>query len=414
MGQGILGIFVLTLLAWAMSENKKSIKWRAIIIGIGLQFILAILLLKFTIFKDFFLLLNSTVLSLQEASKAGTSVIFGYLGGGELPFVETYPGASFLFAFQALPLILLMSALSALLYYWKILPLIVGWFSVLLQKSIGIGGALGFGAAMNIFVGMIEAPITIRPYLKTMTRSEMFAVMTCGMATIAGTVMVLYATILGKFFPDALGHLLTASIISAPAALVLSLIMIPETKEGGTAGNNFPPSQATGAMDAIHKGTTDGVQLLVQVIAMMVVLIALVELVNQILSLLPLLNDAPITLQRVLGWIMAPVVWLIGVPWSEAHIAGALMGTKTVLNEFIAYMDLVNIPVDNLSDKSRLIMIYAMCGFANLGSLGIMIGGIGGIVPERRKEIIELGTRSLITGTLATCMTGAVVGIIAG
>ncbi|MBF0444232.1 MAG: nucleoside:proton symporter [Magnetococcales bacterium] len=414
MGQGIFGLFVLTLLAWAMSENKKLINWRPIIIGIVLQFVLAGLLLNFTLFKEIFLFLNSMVISLQQASKAGTSVVFGYLGGGDLPFVETFSGASFLFAFQALPLILLMSALSALLYYWKILPVIVGWFSLLLQKSIGIGGALGFGAAMNIFVGMIEAPITIRPYLKIMTRSEMFAIMTCGMATIAGTVMVLYATILGPIFPDALGHLLTASIISAPAALALSLLMVPETAEGGTIGDSLPPSQATGAMDAINKGTSDGVQLLIQVMAMMVVLIALVELVNQILSLLPMLNDAPLTLQRVLGWLMAPIVWLMGIPWSEAHIAGALMGTKTILNEFIAYMDLVNIPAHELSDKSRLIMIYAMCGFANLGSLGIMIGGIGGIVPERRKEIIELGTRSIVAGTLATCMTGAVVGIVSG
>ncbi|MBF0381614.1 MAG: nucleoside:proton symporter [Magnetococcales bacterium] len=414
MVQGLFGISVLTLLAFAMSENKKLVNWRSISIAIVLQFVLAYLLLKFSLFKELFLLLNSMVLSLQEASKAGTSMVFGYLGGGTLPFVETFPGASFLFAFQALPLILLMSALSALLYYWKILPVVVRWFSVLLQKSIGIGGALGFGVAMNIFVGMIEAPVTIRPYLNNMTRSEMFAVMTCGMATIAGTVMVLYAAILGPVFPDALGHLLTASIISAPAALALSLLMIPEDKGGQTAGESLPPSSATGTMDAIHKGTSDGVQLLIQVMAMMVVLIALVELVNQILSLLPTFNGSAFTLQRVLGWIMAPIVWLIGVPWSEAHIAGSLMGTKTILNEFIAYLDLVKIPGSELSDKSRLIMIYAMCGFANLGSLGIMIGGIGGIVPERRREIMELGPRSIVAGTLATCMTGAVVGIVSG
>jgi concentrative nucleoside transporter, CNT family len=414
MAQGIAGLAVLTLLAWGMSENRKQVNWRPLAVGIALQFILTLLLLKFAIFKKIFLFLNQIVLSLQEATKAGTSVVFGYLGGGNPPFVEAFPGSSFLLAFQALPLILVMSALSALLYYWKILPRIVRWFSLLLQKSIGVSGALGFGAAMNIFVGMVEAPLTIRPYLKIMTRSELFAVMTCGMATIAGTVMVLYAGILGPILPGALGHLLTASIISAPAALALSLLIIPEEKGAVAVGEIFPSSEATGAMDAITKGTSDGIQLLIQVMAMMVVLIALVELVNQIMLMLPLLDGSPLTLQRILGWIMAPVVWLMGIPWSEAQTAGSLMGTKTILNEFIAYLELAKLPADELSDKSRLIMIYAMCGFANLGSLGIMIGGISGIVPERRQEIIELGPRSLVTGTLATCMTGAVVGIVAG
>ena len=414
MAQGIFGLVVLVLLAWVLSENRRQVNWQPLAVGIILQFVLTMLLLKFPLFKGLFLYLNSMVLALQEATRAGTSMVFGYLGGGVLPYTESVPQASFLFAFQALPLILVVSALSALLYYWRILPWIVRWFSLLLQKSIGIGGALGFGATMNIFVGMVEAPITIRPYLKVMTRSEIFAVMTCGMATIAGTVMVLYATILSPVMPDALGHLLTASIISAPAALAIALLIIPGEEGAETVGDHLPPSEAVGAMDAITRGTTDGIQLLIQVMAMMVVLIALVELVNQILSILPLLDGAPLTLQRFLGWIMSPVVWLMGIPWAEAQIAGSLMGTKTVLNEFIAYLDLANTPAEALSDKSRLIMTYAMCGFANLGSLGIMIGGIGGIVPERREEIIELGPRSLIAGTLATCMTGTVVGIVVG
>ncbi len=412
MSHGILGLLVLVLIAWGLSEDRKKVNWRPVAIGVGLQFFLAVVFLQFAFFQEFFLYLNRMVLALQAATKAGTSVLFGYLGGGSLPFAETFPGASFVFAFQALPLILVVSALSALLYHWRILPWIVQWFAVFLKKIIGIGGALGFGAAMNIFVGMVEAPITIRPYLQSMTKSELFAVMSCGMATIAGTVMVLYATILGAVQPDALGHLLTASIISAPAALTIAMMMIPESDRSTDIESGYPKSEAASAMDAIAKGTSDGVQLLIQVIAMMVVLIALVELVNQLLAIIPAVADAPVTLQRVFGWIMAPVAWLIGVPMSEAHVAGQLMGTKTILNEFLAYMELAKTPDSALSPKSRLIMTYAMCGFANPGSLGIMIGGMSAIVPERRREIIALGPRSIIAGTLATCMTGAIVGVV--
>jgi CNT family concentrative nucleoside transporter len=257
---------------------------------------------------------------------------------------------------------------------------------------------------------MVEAPLLIRPYLREMTRSELFAVMTCGMATIAGTVMVLYASIIGRVIPDAMGQILIASMISAPAALTVSRLMVPETGKE-TAGRLVPPRTADSSMDAITSGTTDGLKLLLNIVAMLIVLIALVSLANQILGLLPTAGGSPITLQRLLGYVMAPVVWLMGVPWAEAHTAGALMGTKTVLNELIAYVELANLPPGALSERSRLIMTYAMCGFANFGSLGIMIGGLGSIAPERRQEIISLGMRSIVSGTLATCMTGAVVGI---
>lgn len=372
---------------------------------------MALLLLKFPVFKSFFLYIHKAVFLLDEATRAGTSLVFGYLGGASLPFKETFPGAGFILAFRSLPLVLVISALSALLFFWKILPVIVKGFSWILQKAMGIGGVLGLGASANIFVGMVESPLIIRPYLKTVTRSELFAIMTCGMATIAGTVMVLYASILDKIIPGVMGHLLTASIISAPAAIVVAVLMIPETNKT-TTGKIEIPLEAKSSMDAITKGTAQGINLLINIIAMLIVLVALVSLINQAFSLLPNLGDKPITLQRILGILMSPVAWLMGIPWNEAQVAGSLMGTKTILNEFLAYMDMSKLSPESLSDRSRIIMTYAMCGFANLGSLGIMIGGMGAMVPDRRDEIIGLGLKSIVSGTIATCMTGAIVGML--
>jgi len=288
---------------------------------------------------------------------------------------------------------------------------VVRVFSWALQKTMGVGGAEGLGVSANIFVGMVEAPLFIRPYLKFMTRSELFTIMTCGMATIAGTVMVLYASILSKTIPDVMGHILTASIISVPAAITISKIMVPETGEL-TSGEMTSPETATSSMDAVTKGALQGVNLLINILAMLVVLLALVHLVNLILGLLPSIKEQPVSLQRIMGFIMAPIVWLMGIPWKEAATAGTLMGTKTILNELIAYLDMSRLAEGALSSRSLLIMTYAMCGFANPGSLGIMIGGMGTMAPERRDEIVALGFRSIIAGTLATCMTGAVVGII--
>jgi CNT family concentrative nucleoside transporter len=317
----------------------------------------------------------------------------------------------FILGFRALPLVLVISALSALLFHWGILQRVVKGFAWFLTQTLRIGGAEGLGVAANVFVGMVEAPLLIRPYLERMTRSELFTVMTAGMATIAGTVMLLYVSILSGVIPGVAGHILTASIISMPAAILISKVMIPETAPL-TTGELQASIESHNSMDAVTQGTLQGVQLLINILAMLVVLVALVHLVNLILGWLPHWGAAPMTLQRLLGYVMAPVVWLMGVPWSESMTAGGLMGTKTVLNEFIAYLDLGKLAPGALSLRSKLIMTYAMCGFANPGSLGIMIGGLGTMVPERRAEIVSLGLRSIVAGTLATSMTGAVVGIL--
>lgn len=409
--QSALGLLAFLAIAWVLRERGASVAWRTVLAGLALQLALAVLLLKLPPAKQAFLALNEALLALDAASRAGTAFVFGYLGGAELPFSENAPGASFVLAFRALPLVLLISALSALLFHWRILPMVVALFSRLLQRVMGIGGAVGVSTAANVFVGMVEAPLFIRPYLRQLNRGELFMVMTCGMATIAGTVMVLYAAVLSATVPDALGHVLVASLISAPAAIVVAALMVP-SKEAPTAGGRLHAERAQSSMDAITRGTISGVEILIQIVALLIVLVALVTLLNMGLAKLPSIAGEPVSLQRLLGFVMAPLTWLAGVPWHEAVAAGSLMGTKTVLNELIAYIELGRLGPEALSERSRLIMTYALCGFANFGSLGIMIGGMGAMVPERRTEIVGLGMKSLVSGTLATLATGATVGMI--
>jgi len=409
--QGMFGLFAFIAVAWIMSEQRRKPPLRLIAVGLGVQLLAGLLLLKLPVFQQLFLGLNGVVLALEESTRAGTSMVFGYLGGGPLPFEVKAPGNVFILGFRALPLVLVISALSSLFFYWGILPRVVKGFAWCLTKTMRIGGTEGLAVAANVFVGMVEAPLLIRPYLAQMTRSELFTMMTAGMATIAGTVMVLYASILGDAVPGVIGHILTASIISMPAAIVISKVMIPETATL-TSGELKAPQKTLNSMDAVTQGTLQGVQLLINILAMLVVLVALVHLANLTLGLLPQWQHAPITLQRILGYLMAPAVWLMGVPWSEAPAAGALMGTKTILNEFIAYLELGRLAPGTLSPLSKVIMTYALCGFANPGSLGIMIGGLGTMAPQRRGEIVSLGLRSIVAGTLATAMTGAVVAIL--
>jgi len=412
LARGASGLAALLLLAWLLSENRWRVPIRTVIAGVFLQLALALVLVRFPLAGSLFLMLDRGVDAVQQATDAGTSFVFGYLGGGPLPFAATRPGDSFIFAFRALPLVLVISALATLLFYWGILQRIVQAFAWLLRRSMGLGGALGVGAAVHIFVGNIEAPLLVRPYLARMQRGEIFALMTCGMAGIAGTVMVLYASVLGPIIPDALGNILIASVISTPAGLAVAALMVPFSLADASEGRIVLPDPPLSAMDAVAKGTADGIGLLANIVAMLVVMIALVSLVNMGLGLLPHWGDEAVTLQRLFAYLFRPVMWLIGIPAAETATAARLMGTKTVLNEFIAYVDLSRLTPDALSPHSRLIMTYAMCGFANFGSLGIMIGGLNALVPERKHEIVALGLRSVLSGTIATCMSGAVVGML--
>src|SRR5437763_2850369 len=407
------GMFALLALAWLISENRRAVAWRQAAMALAVTFVTAVILLKVPAVTHAFSAVNDAVGAIANATRAGTSFVFGYLGGGQLPYELKVPGAEFVLALQALPIILVMSVLTTLLFHWRILPPIVRGFSFLLERTLKVGGAVGLSTAANIFLGMVEAPLFIRPYLATLTRSELFIVMTGGMAGIAGTVLVLYATLLGSIVPDAAAHFVIASVMGAPAAILISLIMVPE--ESGKRSQvhivEVGPI-ASSTMDAIVRGTATGLELLLNICAMLIVLVALVHLADAIIGLLPAVGGAPITLERLLGYVMAPICWLIGIPWEQAPTAGALMGSKTILNELIAYVELSKLPADALDPRSRVIMLYALCGFANFGSLGIMIGGLAVMAPERRDDVLSLGFKSIVWGTLATCVIGAIVGMI--
>ena len=414
--QSGFGIIALMMLAWAFGENRRAVSPRQVAIGLLVTLATGAVLLKLPAVAQAFGAINDAVGVISAATRAGTAFVFGYLGGGPLPFDPKAPGGAFILAFQALPIVLVMSALTTLLFYWRILPPVVRGLSWLLERTLGVGGAVGLSTAANVFLGMVEAPLFIRPYLAKLTRSELFLVMTGGMAGIAGTMLALYATLLAPVLPDAAAHFVIASVLGAPAAILVSLIMVPETAAAHTGGDmdlsTDPAKIASSSMDAVVKGTVAGLDLLLNIVAMLIVLVALVYLANAVLGLLPHVGGAAVSLQRLLGLAMAPVCWLIGLPWDQAVTAGSLMGIKTVLNELIAYVELAKLPPGALDERSKLIMLYAMCGFANFGSLGIMIGGLGAMVPERRAEIASLGIKSIISGTLTTCLIGAIVGLL--
>ena len=412
--QSAFGVFALLGIAWIISEDRRAVAWMQAAVALLVTFVTAVVLLKVPAVARAFGAINNAVDAISAASKAGTAFVFGYLGGGQLPFELKVPGAEFVLALQALPIVLVMSVLTTLLFHWGILPPVVRGFSWVLERTLKVGGAVGLSTAANIFLGMVEAPLFIRPYLARLTRSELSIVMTGGMAGIAGTVLVLYATLLGSVVPNAAAHFVIASVMGAPAAILVSLIMVPETSAQHTGGETFDEAKvASSTMDAIVRGTATGLELLLNICAMLIVLVALVHLANAIIAgVLPEVAGAPITLQRLLGYVMAPVCWLLGIPWSEAATAGGLMGIKTILNELIAYVELSKLPPEALEPRSRLIMLYAMCGFANFGSLGIMIAGLSTMAPERRDDVLSLGLKSIVSGTIATCVMGAIVGVL--
>ena len=409
--QSILGFLAFIAIAWVMSEKRGSIAWKDILLGITIQVGLAVTVTQFSLIREAFIGLSGAVQALKIATEHGTNFVFGYLGGGPLPF-EVTPGTStFIFAFQALPMIMVVSALSMLLFYLNVLPVVVKGVSFVLKRILNVGGALGTAASAKIFFGNVEAPLLVRPYLKSFSRSELFTIMTCGAATTSASVMALYSAILDGSIPNPIAHILTCSIISIPAAITIAKTMIPQTGDV-TSGDLVTPYKFSNWMDAVSRGTSDGLNIFLNITAMLIVVLAGVSLINALLGLLPEFGGEAISMQRVMGIILAPITWLMGVPWSEAVAAGKLLGTKTVLNEVIAFLDMAKLDDNVLSQRSRLIMTYGLCGFANFSAIGIVIGGLGAMVPERRDEIVSLSFKSLIAGTLATCMSGTIIGIL--
>jgi CNT family concentrative nucleoside transporter len=405
--QSAAGLLGLCLLAWACGGFRRGVSWRVIAAGIALQVALAALLLWLPPLRAAFALIGDAVNALAQATRAGTSLVFGYLGGAPLPFDEKSPGASFILFFQALPLVLVVGALAALLYHWRVLPVIVAALSRLLRRAFGLDGATGFATAANVFVGMVEAPLLVRPWLARLTASGLFVVMTAGLATISGNMLVVYALFLAPVVPDAAGQLLTASLISAPAAVLVALLMRPETEARMMAEEPAAPRLYDSSMEALTRGTLDGLQLLLGIMAMLIVFVALVALAN--MAVQPL---AGMTLQQLAAYPFWPVAFAMGVPAEHAMTVATSLGTKLMVNEFVAYLELGMSGGLGLDPRSRLILTYALCGFTNFASLGIMLGGMVAMCPERRADIVRLGPLALLSGTIACCMTGAVVGVL--
>jgi CNT family concentrative nucleoside transporter len=410
MPQALFGLFCIILLAWLTSSDRRRFPLRLVVTGLLAQLLLATLFLKVPLLQGALLQVNRLVLTLEAATGQGTAMVFGFLGGAPAPFDISAPQYSFVLAFRALPIVIVFAALSALLWHWRVIPLAISGLAHLLRKSMGLSGAISMGSASSIFVGMVESPLLIKPHLQTMSNSELFMLMSCGMATVAGTVMGLYAGILATTVPTALSHILVASLISAPAAILLAAVMVPPASDAQSEPVKMQ-SPYSGSMDALVSGTGEGLRLLANIIGMLIVFVALVYLVDRALGLIPL-GARPLTLVGVFGQALAPLAWLTGVPWNEANTAGELLATKVFINELVAYLQLAALEPQMLSAHSRLIMTYALCGFANFGSLGIMIGGLTAMCPGRTADILRLAPRSIWSGLLATCMTGAVVGLI--
>lgn len=414
--RGIIGIAVLLAIAWGLSENREGRPGARWILGaLLLQGALALLIVRVPFVWAAMDYANRGVQAIERATLDGSSYMFGYLGGAPLPFaLKEGVDPPLIIAFQILPLVIVFSALAALLWHWDVLRWLVNGLSFLLRRTLGVSGVVGLSGGANMFLGVVESPLAVRAYFGRISRAELFQVMVLAMATISGAILILYATTLRATVPDAVGHMISASLVSLPAALLIAKLMVPgSADEEGTAANEDEPSLSyDSAIDAIVKGTMDGMQLFLAVIAVIIVVFALVSLTDQILSLLPLVGDEPLTLTRIFGWLFAPLMWLIGVPWAEAQAAGGLMGTKAILNEYVAYLELAALPEGTFGERGLLIVTYALCGVANLASVGLLVSTIGTLCPERRAEAAGLGIKSWIAGNLATAMTGAWIGLV--
>lgn len=405
--QSGLGLLALALLAWALGGFQRGVSWRVVVAGLALPVLFAALLLYIPPLRAGFALLGQAVEALATATRAGTSLVFGYLGGGPLPFPEPFPGAGFILFFQGLPLVLVVGALAAVLYHWRVIPVVVQALARLLTRAFGLSGATGFATAANVFVGMVEAPLLVRPWLAQLSTSQLFVVMTAGLATIAGNMLVVYAVIVAPVVPDAAGQLLTASLISAPAAVLVALLMRPGDAASVVEQATAAPRLYDSTMEALVRGAQDGLTLLLGIMAMLIVFVALVALANMALE--PLTG---LTLQRIFATLFWPLAFAMGIPAESAGVVAASLGTKLVVNEFVAFLELAQSGGLGLTERSRLILTYALCGFTNFASLGIMLGGMVAMCPERRPDIVKLGLPALLAATIACCMTGAVVGLL--
>lgn len=412
-GQGVIGLAVIVIICWTFSENRAARPhWRWIMGTLVMQVVIALLIVRVPFIWNVVGLANKAVAAVESATLKGSSYMFGYIGGAEPPFVMK-PDASLpaIVAFQILPLVIVFSALSALLWHWGVLRWVVRGLSWALQRSLQVSGVVGLSAGANVFLGVVEAPLITRAYFARMSRAELFSVMVLTMATISGAVLILYAQTLSRTVPNAVGHMISATLISLPASVLVARLLVP--------GESATHADVEGAdltydssFDAVIRGTMDGIQLFLAVIGVIIVIFALVALADQILTVLPTVGGEAITLKRFFGWVFAPLMWMIGIPWDQAPAAGALMGTKAILNEYVAYLEMANSSVAQFDPRSQLIVIYALCGFANLASIGLLVSTIGTLAPSRRAEVSALGFKSWFAGNCVSAMTGAIIGLV--
>ncbi|MGZ3274111.1 MAG: NupC/NupG family nucleoside CNT transporter [Caulobacteraceae bacterium] len=411
--QSLTGVALAMAVCWAVSENRRRFPWKLAIGSILVQLALILVLFGLPQSRGVVQALNGGVDALGQATQQGVQFVFGFLGGGAQPYQVVNPGALFIFAFDVLPLIIVVSTLSALLWHWGVLKWVMRGFGVVFQKTLGLGGASAFSSATNIFLGNVECALVIKGYLPKLTRSELFLMITLGMATMAGSTMVAYATILHQAVPNAAAHVIAASIISAPAGILLARILVPEKPEHLEQAVDYNSLlKYSSTIDAIGTGVSDGLHIALNVGATLIAFVSLIAIANSLLGLLPHAGAAALTVQRVLGWVFSPLAWTLGVPWKEAARAGDLLGVKLVLTELIAIVDLSKEP--ELTARTRIIMTYALCSFANIGSVGIIASGFGVLMPDRRQEILGMMWKGLLGGFLATIMTGALIGALPG
>lgn len=404
MFQGIIGVLSIFFFCWIISEKRSAVPWRIVVAGTLTAFLVGYVFNSFPPLVELMLGLNGLVGMLEKSAQHGANFIFGYLAGGPTPFEMSQPQHGFIIAFRVFPLILLVAVLSNIALHLGILGKIIEWLSVPVRKIFKISPQLALGSAASVFFGTIETPLVIKGWLKDLTRGELLALMTCTMSTIAGTVMVLYAGILGEIIPGAAGHMMIASLMSVPCAIALSLVLSPFSASANTVEVKISsPYHDLG--DALSMGIQEGLMMILSITATLIVIFALVHLMNTILGFIPGFTS----IQDFMAYPLRPLMWSIGIPWNETPQAGSLMSQKIVLNEFVAYLQL---PTSGLSSRSMTITTYALCGFANLGSLGIVVGGLGQLLPERKREIAVLSVKSLMAGNLATMLTGALISLV--
>ena len=412
--QSLIGLSLIIGVCWALSEDRKRFPWKLALGAVALQAVLVLALFGVPALRAGLAGVGQAVDGLANSTQAGVAFVFGFLAGTpNQPYELTNPGAMFVFAFRVLPVILVVCALAALLWHWRILRWVTQGFGFIFEKTMGLRGPPALATAATVFMGQVEGPIFIRSYLAGLSRSELFLLIAVGMSCVSGSTMVAYATILKDVLPNAAAHVLTASIISAPAGVLLARILVPRNPAEEIPQDLDPGAAKTyeSSIDAMIKGTSDGLQIVLNIAATLIVFVALVAMINGVLGMFPPVAGAPMSVERGLGVIFAPLAWSIGIPWKDAPTAGSLLGVKLVLTEFTAFIQMGAIPVTELADRSRVIMTYALCGFANIASVGMNVAGYSVLVPERRSEVIGMVWKAMFAGFLATCVTAAVVGV---